>query len=400
MAWPYTTEDVVFRAQFVLALLFLGAGAWQGRLDRQPGIAELSRTLGTGRAEPMALGWLALTFWGIVAYGGAVGPTLLLLSHKATWGHPDLQPILGGAAIIIGATGIGYALGFALPTFVLIPVWMATWWFFDGLLPMSQASVTWLAPRSMSENVDRSLFRETVPANIDLKQAAWFVSIAFFFVLVCMLSVNRTWRLSVASLALGAVALFATMSLLAVSGQIDYGTGALRAFTPVCKSEGAVTVCVHPAQRDFLNPALASLAPALAPLAGLDGIQQTIYAMPVADDQALYLGDMNSLTYVTWNYALDGLLPEMLTSGDEPTYAQAVIATWLYQVTGNNLLGSPFAGILAEPGASQTDLNHPVVPNLDAVDRFSSLSTDEQHAWFVANLDALRNGTLDAAVLP
>lgn len=398
--WPTVTEQVVFQAQFVLALLCLGLGAWQGRADRHPAVAELSATMRLERSTQLFIGWLTVAAWRVAAYCVAVSTLLGVLAGNATWGAPDWQPIVNGAAVIVGAAGIGYGLGFAVPTFVLIPVWTIAWFVIDADLPIRYSRISWAAPRSMSENVDRSIFRETVPAYIDLRQGAWLIALGISVIAVCGLLSCRTQGAKHRAIVAMVLLTITSASLFATPGNAVYGTGQLRAYEPVCKSSEYTSVCVHPAERPLLDNALSSLSAMLAPLSGISGISSEFRTGAGENSPNLYLGDKQSVNSDSFDAVLPLLLPDAFIRFDSGTYAQSVVVTWLFGLAGNEYADSPFRGNLATNAQGGARLGEPSALNLAPVERFNSMTLAEQQEWFRANIEALRNGTLEDSALP
>jgi hypothetical protein len=212
-------------------------------------------------------------------------------------------------------------------------------------------------------------------------------------------------------------------------------------YTPVCSSAGSFPaggfqVCLHPAFRDYLPQVTSALAAAVTELAGLPGIPVRAVAvsqgaLPAAVVQGNGDGQVkdgvyeftmsNAIGLVTDDSMLAGSLQQdivhavivgsigkMVTStlpgGDRTTGLKQNNGTTAQQAVEDALLqalGSrpyPVGGPQNGPAAQQFQQQQNEVTQAAA--KFAALPAATRHAWLVANLAALKAGTITLAQLP
>lgn len=402
--WMFDTPLLAFHAQIFVSLATLGASAWQARADRQMGVQELSSTLPIGRGVQILISWGSVVAWGLVAYLSAVALLGAALARDAEWGLPDWRVVVHGACAVIAASAVGYALGSAFPTFLLIPVWVVAWFAIDGFLPLQASSIQWFAPRSIFENVDRSLYLATVPANIELKQAAWLISLALASLCFCTLALGRTKRrLLTVSMAL-TLLIVSSSVLLSVSGSVDFGSGRVRDIELACSRSQAVQVCLHPARRSLVEPTAAELARLLEPIHGLLGVPVTFtdaVAVDPTDGQVRI--DLYSMDDVHRAAAISlaaALFPKMNDPRPQLSEAQAVILTWLYAQAGHDYGMAEYWVYTLDDGVSTLPIDEVRGRIVERARAFGVLTPDEQRRWLVEHLADLRSGAIAFEDLP
>lgn len=402
--WPLATARIAFYAQFFVSLTCLACAAWQARADRRPAVTELARTFPNGRVLQVLISWSTVAAWGLIAYGLAVGISIGIVAPDAHWSNPGWTDPTQGAAVVVGAAAIGYGLGMTLPAYLLIPVWVLGWWAADGVLSFQESSIAWMAPRSVFELVDRSIFRESVPPDVELLQAAWFLTLAAFVMSVCVLAIDRRGRL-VGSVIGTALLLVVTSALLfSVSGNVTYGSGRPRLFDPVCQTNEVVEVCLHPAERPLLGESTALLMGFLEPVAGLPNVSTRFVDSAVVTNNpretGIYIYSEEDLEENVAIAAVEALFPGAFGSGRyELTREQAVVATWLHARAGLSYERAPYWSATlgtAEVGVPFERVQEDIVIRAE---RFGERSPHEQRRWFERHLGALQSGTLAASDL-
>ena len=270
------------------------------------------------------------------------------------------------------------------------------------------------------------------------------------------------WRGSLSAIAAGgarlrtaALALFAAGAALVVAGSglaasatgspaggyeipsIDSGIiSKAILYTPVCSSAGSFQVCLHPAFRDYLTPVTATMSAAVTELAGLPGAPVRAVEVPQAALPGLvsFGNGEGQITNGTYEFTLDNAValqpdPRMLHDGFQQDIVHAVIVGPVGKLVTSALPGGgkttgfqPDNGTLAQqavedgllqalgsgpypvpgpgngPRAQQAELQQEGVAAAAA--RFVALPAATRHAWLVANLAALKAGTITLVQVP
>ncbi|GIW04993.1 MAG: hypothetical protein KatS3mg059_1613 [Thermomicrobiales bacterium] len=266
--WPEASAQIAF-GQALIAPAMLAVASWHARRERQPGIDELATTFTTPKYRTMLVAWSAAVIWGLIPFSVAGVLIGLVESRTATWGGPDWRPIAAGAMAIFFACALGWLLGTILPSPFLPPVWAIAWWATDGYLSLQRAAIQYFAPRSVYENVVRSVFREPVPP-VDLKQAAWFLGATAVSLALAAAFLERTRRAAALTVILALMMLPPTLMLAATPANALGLSQLARPFTPVCTT-GRITVCVHPAYQRILDDAAQTIEAVIAPVADIPG---------------------------------------------------------------------------------------------------------------------------------
>jgi hypothetical protein len=211
-------------------------------------------------------------------------------------------------------------------------------------------------------------------------------------------------------------------------------------YTPVCSSAGSFPaggfqVCVHPAYRGYLPQVSSVLDAAVTELTGLPGAPtRAVEVSQAALPSALFEGNGNGLaTNGVYQFTMENaiaLQPDesMLRDGFQQDIVHAVIigsagksaatqtdgggTTGVEQNNGTlaqqavvdgllQALGSapyPIIGVDNGPGAQQFHQQQAEVTTAAA--KFAALPAATRHAWLVANLAALKAGTITLAQVP
>lgn len=407
--WPEVSAQIAF-GQALIAPAMLAVASWHARRERQPGIVELATTFTTPKYRTMLVAWSAVVLWGLIPFSAAGVLIRLVESRTATWGGPDWRPIAAGAMAIFFACALGWLLGTILPSPFLPPVWAIAWWAADGYLSLQRAAIQYFAPRSVYENVVRSVFREPIPS-IDLKQAAWFLGATAISLALAAAFLERTRQAAALPVILALLILPPTLMLAATPANALGLSQLARPFTPVCTT-GRITVCVHPAYQRILDDAAQTIEAVIAPVADIPGsptrAQQAGGTSIDAHPETLVftLHDRRSTGEpLALSIALQ-LVSESNTSTSTAhppalTFAQAVVTTWLIQQAGFSQ-SIPFLHFTREFAAvtTQDQFDALLARYSTAVDRFAALPPDVRRQWFEIHYAALRQGVLADASLP
>jgi MFS family permease len=408
--WPEVSAQIAF-GQALIAPAMLAVASWHAQRERHPGIDELSTTFTTPKYRTMLVVWSAVVVWGLIPFSAAGVLIGLVESHTATWGGPDLRPIAAGAMAILFACAFGSLLGTILPSPFLPPVWAIAWWAADGYLSLQRAAIQYFAPRSLYENVVRSVFHEPVPPSVDLKQAAWFLAAAAVSLALAAAFLERTRRAAALTVILALMMLAPTMMLAATPANALGLSQPEDPFTPVCTAR-RITVCVHPAYQRILDDTAQTIEAVIAPVADIPGsptqAQQangtSIGARP--DTLVFTIHDRQSTREpLALSVALQLVSePDTVASTAHPpalTFAQAVVATWLIQQAGFSQ-SIPFLDLTREFAAvtTQDQYDALLAHYSTAVDRFAALPPDVRRQWLEMHYAALRQGVLADASLP
>jgi hypothetical protein len=192
-------------------------------------------------------------------------------------------------------------------------------------------------------------------------------------------------------------------------------------YTPVCGGSASFPVCLHPAYRTYLDPAVKSFDLIMTELAGLPGapvraVQVAGQALPaiVLDGSA---DGIVAGTPPVYEFSMDDALalvpdPTQFQDGFEQDIAHAVIVGPLGRLvsvpgsgdtfepdTGNPAQQAVLNGLLKAIG-SQLYPGSQSAQIAAAAARFAALPTPTRHAWLVANLAALKAGHLTLSQIP
>lgn len=202
-------------------------------------------------------------------------------------------------------------------------------------------------------------------------------------------------------------------------------------YTPVCSPAGSFQVCLHPAFRDYLPQVSSALTAAVTELAGLPGIpvraaEASQGALPSLVTAGNGDGQVKGGVYEFTLSNAVALVPDtsVLRSGLQQDIVRAVILGTSKTVAAPNG-GQIYAaatpaqqavmdGLLKVLGASAypvpLSVNGPPPPGLSTpaqeaqiqpvAAKFAALPPATRHAWLVANLSALKAGTITLAQIP
>lgn len=417
----------------VLGPLVGGLAAWIAGRDRRRGTEDLLATAPRSQVTRDLLGYASSVGWGLLAYLAAVSAVFIMTYRAATWGSPDLLPVLTAAATIILAGAIGYTAGLYFPSRFTPPL-VAIALVLALIVPTSGAArvveegdrqyVTYESPvRNFTPFTyvnpgDYDPTFESWP-DVGLPLIVWLLAITGLAVAAIAIRRNVSHRA-------GAVLLISLMCA-SIAGAALYGTNERRDRAsepePVCR-DGRVTVCMHPAYEAVLDDVAVLVETLAEPFAGLPGsptrVEQSLSnengeAVP---DGVLRRHFYNLILNGDYGRALDAgsvvcalicegecqfsvsmaceFSGEMRNCGLSAFYsnpAQAAIGTWA-------LRQADIEVEMLETGSFHEADNPESHPVLEASERFGVLDEDVRRAWLREHIIELRAGELTLADLP
>ena len=207
-------------------------------------------------------------------------------------------------------------------------------------------------------------------------------------------------------------------------------------YTPVCSPAGSFPVCLHPAYNGYLSQVTSALTAVVSELAGLPGIPvRAAEVSPAALPPAVFEGNGDGqVTGGVYEFSMSGaiaLVPDsrILRNGLQQDIVHAVIVGSVGKVvTGTRLGGGPAVGLQQDNGSTaQQAVEDGLLKALGAqpypvggpqngtagqqfreqqqavkraAAKFAALPAATRHSWLVANLKALKAGTITVAQLP
>jgi hypothetical protein len=182
------------------------------------------------------------------------------------------------------------------------------------------------------------------------------------------------------------------------------------AYTPVCQ-KGAIPVCVHPAFRDYLPDLVAALNPLIHQFAGMPGapvrVEQsassTVPELSVAVSATEFGTLVGASATLTGNPPVLHVALNELPSQPEPPSSQPL---QIEQDAFVDAFIGPAGGTVGDPAqaaieaALLQDAGSLPSPAAKAAHRFAALAPNEQRAWLLTHLPALRSGHIALAQIP
>jgi hypothetical protein len=435
-----------------------GVAAWMGSRDGRRGMGDLVAGTPRSRWAAQLATWAATAIWAVAAYLAFVGVLFAVYARQGLIGTPPWWWVAVGATAVTAFSAAGFAVGVFFPS-----RFAAALAAFGGFLAMALSSQTgfshtsgWalILPTNSNGNFqpDSGILYPYLP-DLQIARIIFFAGLAVAAVAVLGLPARAGGpglRRAAAVVALAGVAAAATAVWLADTARLgphgitipalhDAASDRLTPYTPVCRPDAGVPVCLSPAYRQYLPHVAAALRPVLAEVAGLPGapsrvtqLAATYSAGEVALQQGMTisgrppvlgvpLGALNlpgafGSTAAELTGQLQLLAVHALTGAGSGAGTPAQQALQAVLLDG---AGTPFAG---QPGAltnyglpswAQADLQAltsghenrrgpgPVGgPVYTAARRFAALPAATRHAWLAARLPALRAGHLTLAQLP
>lgn len=411
--WPRLTAELA-SGQTLVAIAFIGIGAWRGYRERAPGLTDLMRTTSRPLSLHLILAWLSVVVWALISYILVIGLVSVVLGTRTTWGGPDVWIIVAATSAIVAAASIGFLLGTVFPYVFTAPLLAIGWWALDGYVALMSSSAKYLVPRSLFENSSLNIFRQPWPASLAHWQTLLWITVAIACASVLVLrSVPFGAIAIVIHTALVIVIAVALTGLLRIPSNLaPRSSPPPRSVTLACEDQQGFEICVHPANARLLDDAAVTIKAMMMPLHGVPGAPSKAEERTPENDSSgpsvllFSIGDRSSVTFMLAAEAsinlVTGNLPSRVRGPFTLTLPQAIIATWLLNQAGFN--GSETSlGVLTQEariGPSQAP-NRSVQGTVDEeVERFSSLSDDNRHAWLASHWTSIQDGSLTTEQLP
>lgn len=421
--WPDTV--VSLQASVVLyGPLVGGLAAWIPGREYRRGVENLLLTTSRpGTSRDLAL-WAATAMWCCLAYAAVVATFFLFTHLNATWGSPEIWPVLSTLIAILPHTALGYAAGrwfpgrYTAPLFAVAIYWLQIGMFLDWDSPLRNLLSL------PDDSVPGGVFYQK-PTDIYMPQAFWFLGLTALALAVVGLSRQRNPK-SWAVLGLSvAVAVAGAVVLLRMPPQaLAYEREAPVPYEPVC-DEGVVPVCVHPAYENALPETVALVDDLVGPLVGLSGAPERAVQRGDASQARLLqngtlafdlyggFGRWNVNNGTSFRGYMQADIARSLVSdssgyageyefyGDDPCaksdesayQARLAVMGWLLWQTEryDSMESEAFTDAMNDFLCPQTK---------DAIERFDALESGERREWFEDNYADLRTGNLALRELP
>jgi hypothetical protein len=373
----------------VAAFLMSGVGAWAAGRDRRRQTEELLRTMprpASLRDIPILAGTLT---WGLVACLLAGALVYVVIDREATWGGPDVAPIIVGLLTVVAGTAVGYLGGAIIPSRFAAPLVAVAFASAMLLAGTRSTGVAYLSPFAMDPRgfspYDVFYQAPTIPL---AQTVLWLAGLT-----ACACAATALWRRRTALVFgtfVGALVIATTGAVLTVQAFVHppweriYAGQPLAEYELVCV-ERSIPVCLHPAYEARLQEYADRIGVLVEPLVGVPGGPTRAEQLPSRksprSNETLEIIP-SELVVLQVTYDL------VRTPGAGFNPAQRVIALWLITRTGASLTGAQ-----AFFGAEHPD-------ETAAVARFSALDPDAQRTWLMANFQDLRAGRIEIDDLP
>lgn len=432
-------------AMIPVSTIAAGIGAYVARRDERLHLDDQLAQTAFGQARRDMLSLLATLVWCLVAYLVPVGVFFAYVATKATWAGPQWGYVtITAATIVLGVAG-GWFTGAVFRNRFSMLVAVGAALAVHGFYPLSgrlrTEEVTGPDGGIYFDTTDgwyKNLFPYEVLDYYDVPSviawgAAWLLGIG-----TILLCVAWWWRhrslaaivgLSVAALVVGPAA----AELVDQEPANWLARSEASYVDPTCEArlEGAIKVCVHPANEALLDDIADVIEPLIAPIAGIPGVPTTfVEQQPSAANPGVvmfYAYDEADLEF----HVISSVLRELMNNPDAAMpdmtgSAQYVVLAWLLQeagispdeaATSHYLPPLPLlqgyeealaAGITDpaeinryfESNRNQVDFDAFRAEVASAVDRFAAMPDEERRAWLEANWDALVTNELTLEDLP
>lgn len=344
---------------------------------------------------------------GTIGYGCMVLVMTGWTATQATWGSPYGVVLFSGLPMVILFCLVGAAVGMLWPHHLASLLVLAitggsvimgntiqnrgveanarelTLW--NTLLSLRDGFSPWEARRSAPELFENMLMATGMCA----------------LIVALVLVIRPRGPVAIGALALSMVWASAGVAMTATGERRSWMAPETTAsFEYACSDSGSVDVCLHPAWSSA-QPFVAEIATQIyTPIRGLEGVPTEIIQVPSynrsEDAEGTFSMPGGRMMEVSMSFHLvSTVFPDLNRNPGAMSDAELIIAGWLQEDAGGRaMLFIPRGPDGHASGrASEKELR-------GAIDRFSSLSPDQQRAWLVENWDALRAGELTLEDLP
>lgn len=418
MLWPESVLMVRNLALFAGPILG-GIAAFVAGRDRRQGVEELAATAPRPELSRKLATWTATLSWGLVAYILVGAAVLIITGLRATWGEPQLLPVLVGLLAVFAQGAVGYTAGHYLPSRFTAPL-MAIGLYAAQLFPVvvTQGSpLRFLSPSAGM--LQGSVWTGVQPEPVAVPQAFFMLGVGVVWLGIFALGVHRSAFCS-GLLILGVVLCVSGGTAISrVAPSFEQALGPeyyeMVSHEQVCEQVG-ITVCVHPAYEPELGEVSRVAKQVSEPLSGITGMPDRVRQIPTygvkkPEPQNGVVGfTLEGYSFDTYNAAYQ--IAEGLIRSPEDTYAyrinsaeplprvpdssrkaQDAVEIWLLTRAGREVecVGdSRSVGSLSafSPASCQ------------AAERFTALGAEKRWEWLEQNYAELRAGELTLEDLP
>jgi len=456
--WPLRSTVVLNKFWPDMVIFSAGFAAWAGTREGRRNTSDLLGTTARPAWTRQLCSLAGTAFWVVAAFLAGSIAIYVRTSEQVSWGSPPVSPVIVGAVGLLMVCAVAFTLGALFPgrftaPIVAVALMLVTLAAFRQAVDSTGGPIPVLSPDGSVPGNDYGLFYRTT-IGVPIVQVMVFGGVTLAALGLLGLS-SRTggtgWRGALSAVAAGgarlrtvALTFFAVGVALLVAGlglagtatgspsggyeipSIDSGIISKPIpYTPVC-STGSFPVCVHPAYRGYLPPVSAAMAAAVAELAGLPGAPARATEVPQERlPQAVGYGNGDGeVTNGVYQFTLTNAValqpdPSLLKDSFQQDIVHAVIVGSPGQIVTSTLPdgtkttgfqpdnGTPAqqaveGGLLEALGVRPYQYPNPVPPSevTAAAAKFAALPAATRHAWLVANLAALRAGTITVAQVP
>jgi hypothetical protein len=470
--WPLRSTVVLNKFWPDMVIFASGFSAWAGSREGRRNVGDLLATTARPAWTRQLYSLAGTAFWVVAAFLAGVIALYVRTSQQATWGSPPISPVVVGVLGLVAVCAVAFTLGALFPgrftaPIVAVALMIITLYAFRqavGDNGGSAGAIGVLSPDGGVPGDDWGLF-SPVSIGVPIVQGAFMAGVALAAVGVLGLS-PRTggvgWRGGLSAISAGgarlraiagsAVAVGVTLAVaafvLAGTADVSDGTSTLQIpvldnalagskpipYTPVCSAShgaSALSVCLHPAYRDYLPQVTVALNQVLAELSGLPGLPRQASQISAAAVPQWAQGGPGSSRLVGRTYqfvlsnsvgwsansavikkALQQDLAHAIIVGTSKTVtspngqeiyaagtpAQQAVTDGVLKVLGTPAYPVPLSGNGPAPAGLSTPAQQVQVEAVAA--KFAALPPATRTAWLAANLPALKAGTITLAQIP
>ncbi len=470
--WPLRSTVVLNKFWPNMVVFTAGFSAWAGSREGRRNVGDLLGTTARPAWTRQLCSLAGTACWVVAAFLAGVIAIYLRTSQQATWGGPPVAPVIVGVLGLCAVCAVAFTLGALFPgrftaPIVAVALMIITLYAFRqavGDTGGAAGLIGVLSPDGGVPGDDWGLFAP-VSVGVPVVQGAFLAGVVLAALGVLGLSARAGgagWRGGRSAVAAGGArlravagsavaagaALVAAACVLAGTANVADGTATLQIplidnalagsqpipYTPVCSAghgQSALTVCLHPAYRDYLPAVTMAFNQVLGELSGLPGLpdQASQVSAAAVPQWAQGMPGSAQLDGRTYKFALSGAVgwssdPALIETDLRQDLTRAIIigtgqVVTLPDGTRGWALGRPaqqavvygllkLLGTPAYPvpeslnGPAQAGQSTPAqqAQVMAVAARFAALPAAARHAWLAANLTALKAGTITLAQVP